>query len=121
MRVATVLVNVRDGGKQLRIKLGILCMLILAIQSVMIEAQAETKISGKKTMTSDAAKPKVVKTEAEWRKQLTPEQYRVTREKGTERAFTGKYWNTHEDGTYYCSNCGEQLFNSNNKFDSGCG
>ncbi len=61
------------------------------------------------------------KTEEEWRKKLTPEQYHVVREKGTERAFTGKYWNHHEDGVYRCVGCGEPLFDSTSKFDSGCG
>lgn len=64
---------------------------------------------------------KVTKTTEEWQGQLTPEQYHVTRERGTERAFTGKYWNTHTDGTYKCICCGEPLFSSEAKFDSGCG
>lgn len=64
---------------------------------------------------------KVVKTEAEWRKQLTPEQYEVVRKKGTERAFTGKYWNNKQAGTYRCVGCGLELFRSDEKFDSGCG
>jgi peptide-methionine (R)-S-oxide reductase len=57
----------------------------------------------------------------EWRKRLTPEQFEVTRRKGTERAFTGKYWNTKTPGTYRCICCGEPLFRSGEKFDSGCG
>lgn len=61
------------------------------------------------------------KTEEEWRKQLSPEQYHVTREAGTEPAFTGKYWNTKTPGTYVCACCGEPLFESNTKFDSGTG
>lgn len=61
------------------------------------------------------------KTDAEWRRRLTPEQFQVARKKGTERAFTGKYWNTKTPGTYRCICCGEPLFKSGEKFDSGCG
>jgi len=61
------------------------------------------------------------KTEAEWRKRLTPEQFEVTRKKGTERAFTGKYTDTETKGTYRCICCGEPLFTSGEKFHSGCG
>lgn len=64
---------------------------------------------------------KIVKTDAEWRKQLTPEQFEVTRHKGTERAFTGKYANNHEDGIYDCVCCGTPLFDSKTKFESGTG
>ncbi len=64
---------------------------------------------------------KINKTDEEWRKELTPEQYHVMREKGTERAFTGIYHNTHDEGTYLCAACGNELFNSDTKFDSGCG
>lgn len=65
--------------------------------------------------------PKIQKTEAEWREELTPEQYHVTREKGTERAFTGKYWDCKDTGVYRCICCGTPLFQSEAKFDSGCG
>jgi peptide-methionine (R)-S-oxide reductase len=61
------------------------------------------------------------KTEEEWKKDLTPEQYAVLREIGTEPAFTGKYVDNHEDGTYSCAACGQQLFDSGTKFDSGSG
>jgi len=64
---------------------------------------------------------KIAKPEAEWRKQLTPEQYHVTREHGTERAFTGEYWDNKEKGTYACVCCGEPLYSSDTKFDSGTG
>jgi peptide-methionine (R)-S-oxide reductase len=64
---------------------------------------------------------KVERTDAEWRELLTKEQYEVTRRKGTERAFTGEYWNTHDPGTYRCVACGEPLFRSDDKFDSGSG
>ncbi|MFX1497468.1 MAG: peptide-methionine (R)-S-oxide reductase MsrB [Promethearchaeota archaeon] len=60
-------------------------------------------------------------SEEEWRKNLTKEQYYVLRQKGTEKPFTGKYWNKHDKGMYYCSGCGTPLFDSNTKFDSGSG
>ena len=80
-------------------------------------------------LAADQAKPskpssasaKSTQTEEEWKKQLTPEQFHILREKGTERAFTGKYWNNHEAGTYRCAGCGQLLFSSDTKYDSGTG
>jgi peptide-methionine (R)-S-oxide reductase len=64
---------------------------------------------------------KIQKTDAEWREQLTPEQYRVTRKHGTERAFTGETWDEKRDGVYRCVGCGTPLFDSETKYDSGTG
>ncbi|MBI4446642.1 MAG: peptide-methionine (R)-S-oxide reductase MsrB [Acidobacteria bacterium] len=67
------------------------------------------------------ATEKVVKSEEEWRQLLTPQQYHVLREKGTEPAFTGQYWKTKTPGTYRCAACGQELFSSEHKYDSGTG
>ena len=65
--------------------------------------------------------PKIIKTDDEWRDMLSDEQYRVTRKHGTERAFTGQYWDNHERGQYKCICCGADLFRSETKFESGTG
>ncbi len=66
-------------------------------------------------------KPKVKRSEEDWKERLTPEQYRITRQKGTERAFSGEYWDSKEEGTYRCVCCGNALFKSASKYDSGTG
>jgi peptide-methionine (R)-S-oxide reductase len=77
-------------------------------------------------VSDESSKPEinpehVVKDDAQWRAELTPEQYQVTRKAGTERAFTGKYWNSKARGTYRCVCCGAELFSSDDKYDSGSG
>ncbi len=95
---------------------GLLAALVVASHTLAGDATNKpTRIS------STNMQPPIVKTEAEWKKQLTPEQYRVLRQKGTEQAFTGEFWKTKEPGTYRCAGCGEVLFVSDAKFDSGCG
>lgn len=83
------------------------------------------KKAGKSTMnqkTNDSSNSgKIVKSKEEWAKQLSPHEFDVTRRKGTERAFTGKYWDNHKDGVYKCVCCGNPLFDSKTKFDSGTG
>jgi peptide-methionine (R)-S-oxide reductase len=64
---------------------------------------------------------KLTKSDADWRATLTPEQYRVLRQKGTEMAFTGRYWDEHTPGTYRCAGCGAELFDASTKFESGTG
>lgn len=64
---------------------------------------------------------KINKTEEEWKRELTPERYHILREKGTERAFSGQYWDTKTPGVYKCAGCGETLFDSSTKYDSGSG
>ena len=84
--------------------------------------RAATVIPSKETKEErDEMATKIEKTDQQWREELTPEQYEVLRKGGTERAFTGKYWDKHDDGIYRCAGCGAELFDSQTKFDSGTG
>jgi peptide-methionine (R)-S-oxide reductase len=79
------------------------------------------KIMSGKQLHGDDMSKKIEKSDEQWRKELTPEQYHIMREKGTERAFTGTFWNNHEEGVYRCAGCGAELFLSTTKYDSGSG
>ena len=97
--------------------------LILAA-AIVVVAQQTNRVSPAPVTNSISTMSntnQVNKSDADWKKELTPEQFRVLREKGTERAFTGQYWDNHAAGSYKCAGCGEVLFASDAKFDSGCG
>lgn len=95
--------------------LGILFLMVL----LYIESSTQEKLSDKKK--DETMNHEINKSPEEWKKILTPEQFYITREKGTERAFTGKYWNFFGEGTYICVCCANVLFESDSKFESGCG
>lgn len=93
-------------------------MLLLLTTSIISCAQQNIKPNNSKGKEMSV---KVQKTDKEWKESLSPEQYQILREKGTERPFTGKYWNFDEKGIYSCAACGQVLFDSDTKFDAGCG
>lgn len=108
------------------ILLAALCCLISSCNSAPIGASQQNKTDGNIKVYSVAAKgyimtTKVVKSDEEWRKQLTPDEYRITRKQGTEPSFSGATWNNHEKGIYRCVCCGNDLFSSEHKYESGTG
>jgi peptide-methionine (R)-S-oxide reductase len=106
----------------MRSKLGVVVAVALAIAAACgAFASGARSVSASKTVRTEGKVMKIVKSDAQWKQELSPEQYRVLREKGTERAFTGTYWENHTKGTYVCAACGLELFASDTKFDSGTG
>lgn len=91
-------------------------LISLACTCLTLVSCGQSNPKNENTMTSE-----ISKTEEQWKQQLTPEEYRILREKGTERAFSGDLWDHHEDGTYTCAACGQNLFASGTKFESGSG
>jgi peptide-methionine (R)-S-oxide reductase len=102
----------------------VICLLLTAFMAWSLYAVEWAALANSKKMLKrrhDVMSDRVDKSEAEWRALLTPEQFYVTRQKGTEPAFTGALWNEHGDGMYRCVCCGQELFDSKTKFDSGTG
>lgn len=93
-------------------------IIVIALSSLNIGCSQSQKPAETSNKNS---KNKIMKSEDEWKKELSPSQYHVLREKGTERAFTGALWDNHEKGTYYCAGCKQALFDSKTKFESGTG
>jgi peptide-methionine (R)-S-oxide reductase len=98
-----------------------ICILNTALLACGCNAGPTNLVETMNDSTNQPMKFPVQKTDAEWKKELTPEQYRILRHADTEMPFTGKYWDTHEPGVYRCAACGTVLFKSDDKFDSGCG
>jgi peptide-methionine (R)-S-oxide reductase len=99
----------------------VLAILLAVTSPFFSPEQNNTSTQSQNKQKGSKMKEKVIKSEEEWRKILTPEQFHVTREKGTERAFTGAYYDLHDEGKYLCVACGQELFSSSEKFDSGTG
>jgi peptide-methionine (R)-S-oxide reductase len=108
--------------KHLSLLVAVLALVILAATSTALLQTATSQANYGSGMQKKGDMPRrVVKTEEEWRRLLTPEQFYVMRQKGTEKPYTGEYWDHHEKGVYHCAACGNPLFRSSTKFDSGTG
>lgn len=88
---------------------------------LLYSSRANNQIKSQNKTTEKRMQDKIIKTDEEWKAQMTDEEYYITRKKGTERAFTGKYYDNHEKGIYRCVGCGTELFSSDTKYDSGSG
>ena len=105
----------------------LITLLTAAVISISCHAQDTMPVKNTNQQQPDSTETridtmaKIVKTDEQWRKELTPEQYHILREKGTERAFTGEYFDNHDDGKYHCRGCGALLYTNETKYDSGCG
>jgi peptide-methionine (R)-S-oxide reductase len=119
-----LLVNIMPTGRQnlrSRRMLGTVRSPIALVVGMVGQDTDDENGAEMKATNNNARVGKVLKTEEEWKAELTEQQYQVTRCSGTERPFTGNYWNHHQDGTYTCVGCGQELFSSDTKYDSGSG
>ncbi len=116
-------INVTIDLKFQQMRISFMHLLMLALIGLSMSACAQKSDSKNHIKTSMTTMDtlEIKKTDEEWRKQLSPIQFNILREKGTERPFTGKYDKFYEEGTYYCAACGAELFTSKTKYNSGCG